>query len=453
MLPFALLVAAAPPPLSVGFAGVDVTPDVTAKPVYIAGFGHNRVATAVHDPLFARAVVLADGGDKIALVSVDVVGLFLPTVERVRARLPGFKYVLVSSTHNHEGPDTLGLWGRTPFRSGVDPAYLARVEEAAAEAVRLAAGKLAPATARVGTAKGPELLHDARDPQVLHDALVAVRFDAPGGGPLGLLVQWNVHPELMDSKNTELTADHVGYTVSHLERKYGCPVAYFTGTVGGLMTSLKVPLDGPDGKPLKDGTFEKTELYGRRVGELAERAVAAAVPATLTPFDIRTRQLLVPVVNPLYKLAAGAGVLKRDMYRYDGDPTPPEFETTTDLTKSVAVKTEIGLLRLGELDVAAIPGEIYPELVVGGVPDPAPAGADFPDAPVEPTVYAQMTGRHRMLIGLANDELGYFLPKRQWDERPPFSYGRTTAPYGEINSVGPDAAPILLAAFRKLAAR
>ena len=36
----------------------------------------------------------------------DVVGLFLPSVERIRKELPGFTYVLVSSTHNHHGPDT-----------------------------------------------------------------------------------------------------------------------------------------------------------------------------------------------------------------------------------------------------------------------------------------------------------------------------------------------------------
>ena len=212
-----------------------------------------------------------------------------------------------------------------------------------------------------------------------------------------------------------------------------------------------MPLFAPDGAPLKDGTFEKTAVYGRKVGELAETAVSAAVPAALTPFDLRTKQLLVPMTNPLYKLATAAGVFQREMYQWAGDPTPAAFKQVRDVTGSVAVRTEIGYLRLGELEVAAIPGEIYPELVVGGVPDPAPAGADFPDAPVEPAVYAQMRGKHRMLIGLANDELGYFLPKRQWDEKPPYTYGRTTAPYGEVNSVGPDTAPILLKAFKELA--
>jgi hypothetical protein len=42
--------------------------------------------------------------------------------------------------------------------------------------------------------------------------------------------------------------------------------------------------------------------------------------------------------------------------------------------------------------------------------------------------------------------------KRQWDEKPPFCYGRKTAQYGEVNSLGPDTAPLLCEAFKKLAA-
>lgn len=56
-----------------------------------------------------------------------------------------------------------------------------------------------------------------------------------------------------------------------------------------------------------------------------------------------------------------------------------------------------------------------------------------------------------MIIGLANDEIGYVLPKSQWDEKPPFCYGRSKPQYGEQNSVGPDAAPLLCEAFRQLA--
>ena len=61
---------------------------------------------------------------------MDVVGLFNAVAESVRKQLDGFAYVCVSSTHNHEGPDTLGLWGTSPFVSGVDKAYLKVVEAA-----------------------------------------------------------------------------------------------------------------------------------------------------------------------------------------------------------------------------------------------------------------------------------------------------------------------------------
>jgi hypothetical protein len=437
---------------TVGFGEVDLTPDVETKTVYLAGFGQNRKATKVHDPIVARAVVLADGDEKVALVSVDVVGLFLPVVERVRARLTGFKYVLVSATHNHEGPDTLGLWGASPVQSGIDPEYLKRVEAGCAAAVRAADKGRKPAAARVGAARDADLLRDNRLPVVKHDELVALHFRDPRTDePLGVLVQWNCHPETLGSKNTEVTADYIHATVKYLRASQKCPVAYFTGTVGGLMTTLGLPVKAADGKPLAEGTFEKADRYGQLVARLAEKALADAAPVALTPFDVRTRELLVPVDNNVYRLAWSFGVLDRTMYKWDGNPTPKAFEASKEVSKPAAVKTELGYLKLGALGIAAIPGEIYPELVLGKVEDPADPGADFPDAPIEPAIYAQMKSKHKMLIGLANDELGYLIPKRQWDAKPPFCYGLKKAQYGEMNSVGPDAAPVICGAFKELA--
>src|SRR5262249_31645719 len=208
--------------LQVGFGEADITPKVGERPVYLAGFDRDRKATRVHDPLLARAVVLSHGGRKVALVSVDLVGLFHEPVERVRKQLPGFTYVRVSSTHNHEGPDTLGLW--SPFKTGIDQDYLKQVEDGIVRAVRQAEGALRPAAARLGTARAPELLHDGREPYIKHDELVAIRFHEPGGEKsLGVLVQWNCHPETLASKNTEVSADFVGSTVGHLRKQYDCP--------------------------------------------------------------------------------------------------------------------------------------------------------------------------------------------------------------------------------------
>ncbi len=52
-----------------------------------------------------------------------------------------------------------------------------------------------------------------------------------------------------------------------------------------------------------------------------------------------------------------------------------------------------------------------------------------------------------MLIGLANDELGYIIPRRQWDNAAPFAYGRKKSQYGEENSCGPQMAAVLMGAL------
>ena len=137
---------------------------------------------------------------------------------------------------------------------------------------------------------------------------------------IGIVVQWNCHPETLSSKNTEISADYVGYTVAYLKKQYGCPVVYLTGTVGGLMTSLHVEVKDDSGKPLADGTFEKTERYGVLVGKLADKALAGAKPVKLTPLEVRTKSFFMPIDNPLYVAGFGLSVLKRDAYPVEGRP-------------------------------------------------------------------------------------------------------------------------------------
>jgi hypothetical protein len=442
----------APQMLQAGFGATDVTPDGNGKPVYLAGFGKGRKATRVHDPIMARAVVLQAGKTKIAIASVAVVGLFREPVERVRRQLPGFTYVLVSSTHNHEGPDTLGLWGANLFTRGVDPDYLTKVEAGILAAIRQADKELREVHARIGTARAPELLHDGREPYVKHDELVALQFLDKQGKIAGVVVQWNCHPETLDSRNTEVSADFVGYAVDWLKERYRCPVVYLTGTVGGLMTSLHVAVKDDKGMALADGTFAKTERYGHLVGKLAEKALQDGKDVRLTPIEARSREIYLPIDNKIFRFASDLGVLRRPAFLWNGDTAKaePADPKGANKDKKLCVRSEIAWLRLGALEVAAIPGEIYPELVLGKVQDPPDAGADFPDAPIEPSIYGQMKGPYKMLIGLANDELGYILPKRQWDEKAPFCYGRKKSQYGEVNSLGPETAPFICGAFRDL---
>ena len=128
----------------------------------------------------ARAVVLEHASQKIAIVSVDLVGLFLPVVDKVRKELPGMTYVLVSSTHNHEGPGYHRHVGAELLSDRASiPHYLKKVEAGIVQAVSKADQALRPMTARIGKALAPELLHDGREPYVKHDELVALQFQDP----------------------------------------------------------------------------------------------------------------------------------------------------------------------------------------------------------------------------------------------------------------------------------
>jgi hypothetical protein len=61
--------------------------------------------------------------------------------------------------------------------------------------------------------------------------------------------------------------------------------------------------------------------------------------------------------------------------------------------------------------------------------------------------------RHRLVVSLCNDELGYIIPMSEWDEKAPFAYGRDSPQYGEMNSAGPRVAPLVLRTFEDLLSR
>jgi hypothetical protein len=438
-------------PLLAGYAEADITPQVGAKrPVYVAGYGMNRKAVGVHDPIMARCLVLESGSQRIALACVDLVGLQYPAVQEIRSRLPELQYVMVSSTHNHEGPDVIGIWGRGPFHRGVDDEYVALVVQRVATAIEQAAGRLQPVTAAYGTAEDESLLRDSRLPTVKDGVLRVVRLNKAGSNsPAAIIVQWNCHPESLGGRNRLLTADFPLATVAALKRRYNCEVLYLSGAVGGLMAPPRGNVKDAQGNELVEGDFEYCRVYGEMVAGLAARAIDSAQALVLTPFAVATKPIAVPVENSLYRMARAFGVVKRPAMLWTGDFQ--KFGDPMTLEKKSqpsAIETEVACLRLGELHVACIPGELYPELVYGKFQEPVEPAADFADAPLEPTIAALMPGSKWLLVGLANDEVGYVIPKRQWDKAEPYAYGRDGGQYGEINSCSPEVAPILMQALK-----
>jgi hypothetical protein len=453
--------------IEAGAALRKITPSVTAegKPVWLAGYGPGRRATAVNDDLFARALVIRDrapGGGAAALCVLDLVGFFRQDVlevrEALRERGVSLDAVIVASTHTHSGPDTMGLWGPMFGFSGLDPAYNAFVREQCVLAISEAVSNLRPASARLAVTETKGLVNDSRLPRVLDEPLRLLAFDdAASGRAIATLVNWSCHPECLPRESTLVSADFCAPLLRRIEAERGGVGIFAAGVIGGLMTPGGVRLVDPQtGERVPEDTWRHAEVLGERLARIALDALASARPLEATPIGWRSREVDVPLENEIFRNAAALGVFA-DRVRLYSDGRPDDsadevnvFGKIVRRPKGRDLRTEVGLLSLGEASVLCIPGEIYPELVFGGIEDPPDPGADFPDAPTEPLLEPMLPPGPHFYIGLANDEIGYILPRRQWDTRPPFAYGRKKAQYGEINSVGPSAAAAIAEAVADL---
>ena len=88
--------------------------------VWMAGFDNKRAANGIHDDLWARTCIIDDGSTRIAIVALDAIGFFHDEVIDIRRRISpdaGITYTIITSTHTHEAPDLMGLWGPSFFKS------------------------------------------------------------------------------------------------------------------------------------------------------------------------------------------------------------------------------------------------------------------------------------------------------------------------------------------------
>ncbi len=458
--------------MSAGFAAVAITPEVPDRwtdkdgdakynpkdgdtftdgngngvfdPVWIAGFSNKRAANGIHDDLWARTMVIDDGKTRIAIVILDAIGFMNNHIIEIRNRIPreaGVTYTIVASTHTHEGPDLLGLWGKTPLKSGINKKYLEYVINQAVQSVTDAVKNLRPARLEIsedltGVA---HLVKDTRLPVVFDSGMRLIKaVDRNSGTTLGSLIAWGNHPETLWGKNLLITSDFPHYVREGIEKGVyhhdslvragiGGVAVYMNGAVGGLMTthpSLAVS-DPFTGQEFKDPTFEKAAAEGKQFCLAALKSMekpAGIIDSASISLMVRTVEL--PIKNTLFRLGTLLGVMDRGTSGW------------------MKMRSELAVFKFGPVSFATLPGEVYPEILNGGIE--APEGNDFKIAPLEiPPVREMMEGKYKFIIGLANDEIGYIIPKSQWDVEAPFTYSRKDSPYGEENSLGPETASVL----------
>ncbi|HDL18247.1 MAG TPA: hypothetical protein ENH29_04250 [Bacteroidetes bacterium] len=422
---------------------------------YIAGFGNNRPAAGVHDDIWARAVVWDDGSLRIALVVLDAIGFFHDDVIQVREMVAKknwhIDHVIVASIHDHEVPDLMGLWGAKFYKSGVNEDYLKFVQNQAVKAIGRAVEGIRPAYIKLAgiDSTAGDLVDDSRPPIVYDDAIRLMQFcDAKTDSVFGLFLNWGDHPETLGSRNLQITADFCHYWLEGIEKGIiydgdmkrpgmGGTAIFANGAIGGLMTSLHCNVYDPWLKQkFRKAGFAKARAQGYRLAELVLNRVENGTWQTVTQPQIHllAKTFLFPLQNKLFKLGGALGIFHRGFIKFK------------------YLRSEIDLLTIGPAWILTIPGEINPEIVNGGVEQPE--GADYPGEIIEsPPLRSLMRGKYNFVIGLANDEVGYIMPKTHWDTEAPFTYGREKAFYGEVNSLGPETGPTLYKEAKEIIAK
>lgn len=461
-----------PAGLKAGFAAVPITPEVPDRwvdknddakykpkdgdtfidgngngkfdPVWIAGFSNSKPANGVHDDTWARTMIIDDGTTRLAIVIIDAIGFMHDDVVDVRKMIPaeaGITYTLIASTHTHESADLLGLWGKSPLKSGINPDYMTFVKNQIVKSVVEASTNLRPARLEVSqdlTGAIP-LVKDTRKPEVFDSGLRMIKaVDKENDQVLGTVVAWGNHPETLWSRNLLISSDFPHFVRDGVENGVyngetlmksgvGGVCVYMNGALGGLMcTHPSLAVKDPfTGEEFKEGSFEKAAAEGKHLSMLALNAMeqpGAVIDSGSISLVVRTISL--PIDNNLFKLATALGVMDRGTSGW------------------MKMRSELSVFNIVPMSFVSIPGEIYPEIVNGGV-DALPEGDLGIEAVEVPPIREMMAGDFKFIIGLANDEIGYIIPKSQWDVKAPFAYGREKAQYGEGNSLGKETAPLL----------
>lgn len=474
--------ASAPATLKIGFAALAITPkiedtwtDVDSNARYepengdtfqdnnkngkfdaywLAGFQNMRPANGVNDDIWARAMVIDDGKTRIAMVGIDLIGFGNDDVIAVRNLLSqeaNITYSIMCASHTHEAPDFIGLWGEE-YKHGINAEFKKNTYAQVAKAIELAVKNMRPAKLKFAIdEKGAEnLVIDTRKPKVFDNAIKIMQaIDSQSDTTLGTLVVWGNHPETTWDKNLLITSDFVHYWREGLEKGVfkgdslamkglGGTTVFINGAIGGLMTT---PPELTIKDPFSERTFtepsiEKAEAEGKILAILTLNALKDSTKTETvekTSIRLKAHTFELPLENMLYRLAVGLGVLDRGYSSWG------------------KMRSELAAFSIGNAVFLTTPGEIYPEIIYGGIE--APQGQDFTMPAQEvPPLISLMKGKYNFILGLANDEIGYIIPKSEWDTEFPYLYGAKEQLYGEINSLGAETAPIIHRESKKILA-
>ncbi len=268
--------------LSAGAARVDITPP---PGIELWGYGNRSgPATGVLDPLYARALVLDDGRNAVAIVTLDLGRTFgqaqMKTLrERVR-REHRIADVMFIASHTHSGPSI-----DEDYENGNVPEWERSALDKIAQAIGEARSRMTEA--RIGTGFGQTIIgHNRRLAQSdgsmkmlwrnstgqtggpIDPVVGVIRVDDRQGNTLAILVNYACHPVVFGPDNLRYSADFPGAMARLVEASWDSnqnkrPICFFLQGAPGDINPLldKTPLE------------ENADVEMRRAGEQLGREV------------------------------------------------------------------------------------------------------------------------------------------------------------------------------------
>ncbi|RLF24051.1 MAG: hypothetical protein DRN15_03925 [Thermoprotei archaeon] len=355
--------------LRVGVAKVDITPPIGTP---MGGYGSRvDVARGIHDRLHARAMILSDGTEELAIVSMDLLYTTREMVEEARRLIREYvgiseDHVAIVATHTHSGPGLDNVFGRLDEYCRLLPHHVLTSISLALESMR---------SARFGCGTGYVygLTINRRDPLhgPLDEQLIVARFEDEERRLVGALVNFTCHAVVLGHTNLYISADYPGYVCEAIENIENGVVLFLNGACGDI-------------NPLVPSTFvEKEKVYDRSKGTFEEaRKMGYAIAGETLQVINKLR-----TVEDVKLVALSAKVSIRrapipSVTEEDIESLSRELEEALrkeDKAKAMAIKhslvfkrwllearkmfpkgyvdVELQVIRIGDLILALIPGE------------------------------------------------------------------------------------------------
>ena len=404
--------------LRVGVAKVDITPkDLTG----LIGVS-NRPFQGVHDPIFARALVLDDGVTMSAIVGADLVELGDTTALRMRIEkelaIPA-DHIMIAASHDHSAPRSGPITAGTSSVEGrpyATPAYTKQVDDSFVEVLRQAKAALQPARVGFGTGKVDvnvqRMAYTTRgwqsstDEDGFSDKTVwVVKFDTPAGVPIGFLMNYAVHSTVMFGA-PDISGDLAGMAERYVERQFpGNVVAVFTMGAAADAFPKFTSRQGDKADPYAAAILQG-DMLGGEVMMVANRItqMTSAVTLEASQRAVPCDMFVPPPPTPRGNAGGGPGGQPgggQPGGGQGGGGLQAKQTRPADLPPAIPVKPgdklpiQLGLIRINQIAITGVSGEV---------------GSDIFLHLKKESTFADM-----LMITLANDRVGYIPSEAEWD--------------------------------------